>query len=163
MRNQKATLSQKDTITLSRVFLGLTDFANLSLSRSMTSSRSEMKKSQSNLIFELTSELRSVTLQKYLDCSCNTKKLMENSKHYQIENSQNFDVFELCDKSHSTKDVSGRKNKQKRSENKNNNNCEKVKQYLRKVISWLCVSPVESKVETQHFCPTTTNKICALT
>lgn len=62
MRNQTATLSQKDTITLSRVFLGLTDFANLSLSRSMTSSRSEMKKSQSNLIFEFTFELRSVTL-----------------------------------------------------------------------------------------------------
>lgn len=62
MRNQTATLSQKDTITLSRVFLGLTDFANLSLSRSMTSSRSEMKKSPSNLIFEFTFELRSVTL-----------------------------------------------------------------------------------------------------
>ena len=62
MRNQTATLSQKDTITLSRVFLGLTDFANLSLSRSMTSSRSEMKKSQSKLIFEFMFELRSVTL-----------------------------------------------------------------------------------------------------
>lgn len=68
-----------------------------------------------------------------------------------------------CDKSRSTKDVSGRKNKQKGRENKNNKNCEKVKQYLRKVTSWLCISPVESKVETQHFCPSQTDKICALT
>ena len=90
-----------------------------------------------------------------MGCSCNTKKLIQSILKLKI-----LKTLSSALSSHVLRQVTQRKrcfrsekqaNKQEGRENKNSNNCEKVKQYLRKVISWLCVSPVEAKVETQHF------------